>query len=120
MPVRCLSLCVVICLTMASTSDGGTFFAERYNSRIEVLHGGTLRVIETITLRFDEGTFTQFYRVVPRRLSDGVEIVSATLDGQVLPAGEGPGHVQVSGSSQVRVTWKFAPVSNSTHTFQLT
>src|SRR5215212_7204686 len=118
MPVRCLSLCVVICLTMASTSDGGTFFAERYNSRVEVLHGGTLRVVETITLRFDEGTFTQFHRVVPTRFTDWIEIVSATLDGQVLPTGEGAGHVQVARSSQVRITWTFAPVSNSSHTFE--
>jgi hypothetical protein len=30
-----------------------------------VLHGGSIRVAETVVLRFDGGTFTQYYRVIP-------------------------------------------------------
>lgn len=120
MTTRRLALCALILLTIGSTAEGKTYFAERYNSRIEVLHGGTLRVTETVTLRFDAGPFTQFYRMVPTRSTDGIEIVSASMDGQVLPAGEGPGQVQISGSSRVRVTWHFAPVSNASRTFALT
>ena len=110
---------LLLCCSTPVAAQGRAYSAERYDSRIEVEHGGTLRVTETITLRFEAGTFKQFYRMVPARLTDGIEIVAASMDGEVLPAGEGPGQVQISGSSRIRVTWHFAPASNSTHTFQL-
>jgi hypothetical protein len=111
----------VILLAICATAEAAkTYIAERYDSRIEALGEGTLRVTETVTLRFDDGTFTQFFRMVPAHATDGIEIVSASMDGTVLPVGEGPGHVQVSGSSRVRVTWRFAPISNASRTFALT
>ena len=120
MTIRVLALFAAILFGALGTAEAKTYSAERYDSRIEVLPGGTLRVTESITLRFDEGTFTQFYRTIPARSTDGIEVVSASMDGHVLPSGEGPGHVQISGSSRVRVTWRFAPVSNGSHAFELT
>jgi uncharacterized membrane protein YgcG len=120
MRFRLFALCGLVLLAIGAAADEKTFFAEHYDARLEVLHGGTLRVVETVTLHFDGGTFREFYRVVPTRSTDGIEIVSATLDGQVMPTGDGAGHVQVSRSSPVRVTWQFVPVSNSSHTFELT
>ena len=58
-------------------------------------------------MRFEEGTFTQFYREIPSRLTDGLEVVSASMDGVVLPAGDGPGQVEIRRSSRTRVTWRF-------------
>ena len=108
-------------LAVGTTAEGKTYVAERYHSNIEVLRGGTLRVTETVTLRFDDGTFTQFFRMVPARSTDGIEFVSATMDGQVLTAGDGPGHVEVErSSSRVRVTWRFPAVANTSRTFALT
>ena len=75
---------------------------------------------ETIALRFESGTYQQFYRAIPVRMTDGIEIVSASMDGKVFPRGDGPDHIQISGSSNVRVTWHFAPTASSTHTFALT
>ncbi len=120
MKIRAFALCALLVFGLGGRAEGKTFWAERYDSRIEVLRGGTIRVTETITLRFDEGTFTQFYRMIPARFTDGLEIVSASMDGSVLPGGDGPGYVKISGSSRVRVTWRFAPVSNASHVFALT
>lgn len=120
MTTRLLALCATLLFGAMGMAEARTYSAERYDSRVEILRGGAIRVTETVTLRFDEGTFSQFYRVIPARLTDGVEIVSASMDGQVMPMGDGPGHVEVSGSSRVRVTWRFAPVSNASRRFELT
>ncbi len=117
--LRRLMLAVLLLLVAMPAVGEQRYSADRYDSRIEVLDGGTIRVTETIALRFESGTFKQFYRAVPTRLTDGVEIVSAAMDGQPFPTGDGPRHVQVSGSSNVRVTWHFPPTSESTHTFDL-
>ena len=115
-----LLLSAVMLLTAPPAMAEGRYSADRYDSRIEVLDGGTMRVTETIALRFESGTFQQFYRAIPLRMTDGIEIVSASMDGEAFPKGDGPGHIQVSGSSSVRVTWHFAPTSGATHTFELT
>ena len=118
--IRPLAICALLLAVLAGPADAKDYSAERFDSRVEALHGGTLRVTETVRLRFETGTFTQYYREIPSRLTDGIEIVSAAMDGTVLPPGEGPGHVQLSGSSRIRVTWRFAPLSASTHLFELT
>ena len=82
MRFRLFALCGLVLLAIGAAADEKTFFAEHYDARLEVLHGGTLRVVETVTLRFNGGTFREFYRIVPTRSTDGIEIVSATLDGQ--------------------------------------
>ena len=112
-------LATLIFLVAAPAMADGRYSADRYDSRIEVLDGGTMRVAETIAIRFETGTFTQFFRSIPVRMTDGIEIVSASMDGQQLPEGEGPGRIEISGSSNVRVTWRFPPTSPSTHTFDL-
>ena len=120
MTIRTLTLCALL-LAIGTTAEGKTYVAERYHSNVEVLRGGTLRVTETVTLRFEEGTFTQFFRRVPTRSTDGIEFVSASMDGQIFTAGDGPGHVEIErSSSRLRVTWRFPPVANTSRTFALT
>jgi uncharacterized protein (TIGR04222 family) len=113
------TLAVLISLVAAPAMGEGRYSADRYDSQIEVLDDGTIRVGETITIQFETGTFTQFFRAIPVRMTDGLEIVSASMDGQRLPEGNGPGRIQISGSSNVRVTWRFPPTSGSIHTFDL-
>jgi hypothetical protein len=96
------------------------YTAERFDSRIEVLKGGSLRVTETIVVRFEKGTFTFFFRTVPTRLTDGVEFVAAAMDGRPLPQGEAAGQVEIQRKNGLRVEWHFTPVSSSTHTFEVT
>ena len=113
-------LFAVLAVALSARAEAKSYRADRFDSRIEVARGGTLRVTETITIRFDDGPFTFFYRQIPKRMMDGLEIVSASMDGHVLPAGDGTGQVEISGGSRVRVTWHFAPVSNASHVFELT
>src|SRR4029453_15971101 len=107
MTIRPLTLSATVLFAALGAAEARTYSAQQYDSRIEVLRGGTIRVTETVRLRFDEGTFSHFYRVIPTRRTDGVEIVSASMDGHVMPAGDGPGHVETSGSSRVRGTGGF-------------
>jgi hypothetical protein len=51
--IRVLAFCAAILFGATGTAEAKRYSAERYDSRIEVLPGGTLRVTETITLRFD-------------------------------------------------------------------
>lgn len=113
-------LAVLVSLVATPALAEKQYSADRYDSHIEALDDGSLRVTETIVLRFESGTFQQFFRSIPVRRTDGIEIVSASMDGTSLPAGTDAGQVEISGSSNVRVTWHFAPVSGSAHTFELT
>lgn len=117
---RRLLLVVLVVLAARPAIAAGRYSADRYDSRIEVLQGGTLRVTETISIRFETGSFSQFYRAIPRRMNDGIEIVSASMDGAQMPHGSEPGQFQISGSSNVRVTWRFAVTAPATHTFEVT
>lgn len=113
-------LAALICLAGASPVLAKEYRASRFDARIEVLNGGDLRVTETIVFEFTEGTFREVFRTIPTTRTDGVEFVSASMDGMVLPPGEGPGQVRVRRKNGLRVEWHFAPVSPSTHTFELT
>lgn len=120
MRIRPLVFCTLLLSLLAAAADAKDYSAERFDSRIEVARGGMLRVTETVRLRFEDGPLTEFFREIPTRLTDGIDIVSAAMDENVLTAGEGPGHIQIRRTSRVRVTWRFAPVSHSSHVFTLT
>lgn len=96
-----------------------SYSADRFDVLVEVQPGGELLVTETLVFRFAGGPFTYTFRNIPTDKTDGVEIVSATLDGVTLSQGAQPGQVEIQGSNPVKVTWRFAPTSDSTHTFGL-
>ena len=118
--LRRLLFVAVVVLAAQPAIAAGRYSAYGFDSRVEVQQGGALRVTETITIRFETGSFTQFYRAIPRRMSDGIEIVSASMDGTVLSRGSDPGHFEISGSENIRVTWRFAVTAPATHTFDVT
>src|SRR4051812_34372806 len=97
-----------------------SFSAERFDSHVRVMAGGALEVTETVAFRFESGTFDHVFRDIPARRTDGIEIVAASLDGRPFPIGDGVNHIQVTGSSKVRVQWRFQPLADSTHVFVLT
>ncbi|HJR57749.1 MAG TPA: DUF2207 domain-containing protein [Vicinamibacterales bacterium] len=115
-----IGLAALLWLLTVSPVLAKEYHASRFDSRIEVLAGGSLRVTETIVFVFTGGTFKQVFRVIPTRRTDGVEFVSASMDGRPLPQGEGEGGVRVRRRKGLRVEWNFAPVSSGTHTFELT
>jgi hypothetical protein len=112
-------LALLLSALFASPALAKEYAASRFDARIEVLAGGHLRVTETVVFRFIDGTFKEVFRTIPTRRTDGVEFVSASMDGAVLPLGEGAGSVRVRQKNGLRVEWHFAPVANSTHTFEL-
>ena len=115
--MRRLILAAVLWLSVVVPAAANEYRAERFDSRIEVLAGGSLRVTETIVFRFEEGTFRKVFRVIPTRRTDGVDFVSASMDGVEFPVGSGTGQVRVRRNNGLRVEWHFPPTSGTTHTF---
>ena len=76
--IRRLVLGTLLLLAAVPAIAAGRYSADRYDSRIEVLRGGTIRVTETIAIQFETGSFSQFYRAIPashdRRHRDRVGI----------------------------------------------
>jgi hypothetical protein len=122
MIVRALiaSCVALVALMVAVPAAAKTYSAERFDSRIRILPDGAIEVVETIVFRFEDGTFEHVFRDLPRRRTDGIEVVSAEMDGRTLGFGSESGQVEVRQGSKLQVRWRFAPRSDSTHTFVLT
>ena len=121
--IRCCRrflLAALFVLAAAGSAAAKEYHAARFDSRIEVQQGGALRVTETIVFVFTGGSFREVFRTIPTRYTDGVEFISASMDGTVLPPGDAPGQVEVRRKNGLRVTWHFAPIANATHTFEVT
>jgi hypothetical protein len=97
-----------------------SYTAERFDVRVLLMPGGTLEVSETVVFRFESGTFDHVFREIPARRTDGIQVVSASLDGRLVPRGGGVNEIEVTGDSKVRVRWRFHPLADSTHVFGLT
>ena len=121
---RTVAVLVVVLLAgltaAAAPAVAKSYFAERFDSHVRVMPGGALEVTETIVFRFEGGSFDHVYREIPTRNTDGIQIVSASLDGRPFPIGEGVDRIRVTGRSKVRVQWLFTPLGNSSHVFVLT
>ncbi len=97
-----------------------SYTARSYNVDIAVQYGGTIRVDETAVFRFSGGPFTFVFRSLETNYIDAIDNIHAYIDGQELPQGVGPGHVEIERGNPVRITWRFPELSESTHTFRLT
>ncbi|MBE3557734.1 MAG: DUF2207 domain-containing protein [Ktedonobacteraceae bacterium] len=97
-----------------------SYSAERFDQAITVQQDGSLLVQETIVFKFSGGSFTYVYRHLPASKTDGVSVLSAAMDGHVLPQGTAAGQVEIVNGDPLKVTWHFSPLSDQTHTFTLT
>jgi Predicted membrane protein (DUF2207) len=97
-----------------------TYSAEQFNQAITVQQDGSLLVKETVVFTFTGGPFTYVYRDLPTDKTDGVVVLSATMDERAMPRGTGAGQVEIATGNPVKVTWHFAPLADQTHTFVLT
>jgi hypothetical protein len=120
-PARCTWLLAAVLAAGAATPAAAkSYSAERFDAIVRVLPGGTLDVTETVVFRFEDGTFSEVFREVPRRRTDGIEIVRAEMDGQRLPFGNERGTAEVlTRNGRVRVIWRFGPVEGVTRAFVL-
>jgi uncharacterized membrane protein YgcG len=111
-------LCLALGVTPALAAKSAQ--AERYDVDLEVQADGSVRVSETLVFRYSGGPFTFVNREIPAQKTDGLRFIEAGMDGKTLGQGSGAGQVEVSGSDPLTITWHFAGVSDSTHTFTLT
>ena len=118
MVVRIIVGCALLVL-VATAVEAKDYSARRFDVVLRVLGQGALEVTETVVFQFEDGTFSYVTREIPTRRTDGIEILSASMDGREMPFGEGPGQVEVTQKSRVRVRWRFDPAAHSTHTFVL-
>jgi len=115
-----LRTCLTFLLCLAAVPAAAKEYrAARFDARVEVQQGGALQVTETMVFTFVDGTFREVFRTIPTRRTDGIEFVSASMDGVVLPRGTAAGQVDVRRKNGLRVTWHFPPTAGSTHTFEL-
>jgi len=98
-----------------------SYRAERFHSRIVVEPGGSILVTETVRFEFGPDSFTYVYRDLPRRKTDGLTILSATMDGVPMERGKAPGQFELKREdNRRRVVWHFAATSNAAHVFSVT
>lgn len=84
---RCLYLLCTLWMLVAMWPRSGvaaapalkSYSADHFDVMIEVQPGGDLLVTETLVLRFVGGPFSYAFRHIPTDMTDGVEIVNATL-----------------------------------------
>jgi hypothetical protein len=95
------------------------YYAERFDVDLEIQPGGALVVTETVVFHFEGGPFTYVFRDLAYTEIDAIDRLQASMDGEVLLQGTGPGQAEVEAGDPLRVTWHFAPTSDSTHTFSL-
>jgi hypothetical protein len=109
---------LVLSIAAPAAAAGKSYSAERFDATIRVLDAGAIEVVETVVFRFDGGPFKEVFRELPRRRTDGIEIVRAEMDGRTLAIGD---ELSVRNrDGKVRVEWRFAPRADSTNTFVLT
>jgi hypothetical protein len=117
---RLMAGAIALVLALGAPALAKTYSAERFDSRARLLPGNVLEVTETIVFRFEDGTFDHVFRDLPRQRTDRLEFVAAAMDGTPFPRGSGPGEVEVSSRSGLRIEWHFPQVTSSAHTFELT
>ncbi len=110
---------LLLCAVPLSVGAAKSYSAERFDVDWNLTESGLLEVTETVVFRFEGGPFTYVYRDLPTDYSDGIWGIEASLDGQPLAQGTQAGQVEIDGDNPIKVTWHFAPTSDSNHTFQL-
>ena len=106
-------------LLPASAGAAKDYWAERFDVDLEIQPDGALVVTETVVFRFEGGPFTYVFRDLAFTEIDEIDRLQASMDGDVLPQGTGPGQVEIEAGDPLKVTWHFAPISDSTPTFTL-
>lgn len=113
-------LAIISLLLLPGTALGGKeYSADRFDVNAAVQTDGSLLVSETVVFRFIGGPFTYVFRELLTDYTDGITEIAASMDGVTVPPGQGAGQMEISGRDPLKVTWHFAPTSNSTHTFVL-
>ena len=118
---RLAAAMVALTLLLAGASPlfASEYKAQRFDSDITLGPDGAAEVTETVVFEFESGRFTHVWREIPTDRTDGIEVLSAAMDGHPFGVGDGPGHISLTGRQHLRIEWQFASIGPSTHTFTL-
>jgi hypothetical protein len=89
-PIVSIATFVLLVAALVQPAAAKSYSADRLDSIVRVLPGGSLEVTETLVLRFTDGTFREVFRELPDRRTDGVDVIRAEMDGEPLPFGNEP------------------------------
>lgn len=115
--IALLLACLLLPLPALAGKD---YSADRFDVDLTVQPDGSLLVRETVVFRFAGGPFTYAFRDLAYTEIDEIDRLQAGMDGITLSQGTGPGQVEIVAARPLKVTWHFAPTSDSTHEFTLT
>jgi hypothetical protein len=111
------TLATVLALLFTSAPVTKEYDAQRFDVFVDVQADGTLIVTETVTFSFSGGPFTRVFRELAPEKVDRITVLSAGVNGETWPRGEGSGQVELSGRE---VVWHLPPTSDQVETFELT
>jgi hypothetical protein len=96
-----------------------SYRADRFDVAVQVQNDGSLRVTETVVFSFTGEPFTYVFREIPTSRTDGITILTASVDGRSYPRGTNAGEVEIEEGRNLRVTWHLEPTANVARTFVL-
>ncbi len=108
---------VVSLLVVTPAYAAKPYYAERFDVQIDLQEDGSALITETVEFQFSGDPFTFVFREISARNTDGLTFIEASLDGNPLPQGTQSGQVEVEFGDPLKVTWHFAPTSNTSHIF---
>jgi hypothetical protein len=115
-----LAFCLLTLAAGCAPPAGGVRSVEQFDVQLALAPYGSVQVREQMTVRFDDSGATSFERQVDDGgRSDGIQDVTASLDGKEAIEGSGPGQVSIDLGDRLAVRWHFTPASNVTHVFEL-
>ncbi|MBP6470485.1 MAG: DUF2207 domain-containing protein, partial [Chloroflexi bacterium] len=120
---RWVSVIVLLALGLSmgvAQAQEKAYSAERFDVDITVEEGGSLLITETVVFDFVGGPFTFVFRDLPTDQTDGVQILSVSVDGVPYANGTNAGQVEIESGDPMRVTWHLETTSNATRSFVLT
>ena len=115
-----LTLLIVLTLTGFAAQPvlaAKDYRAELFDVQFDLQPDGSALVTETVAFRFDGGPFTYVFRDIAATETDGVTFISAGMDSEAMRQGTNAGQVEVTGRDPLKVTWHFAPTSDTTREF---
>ncbi len=98
-----------------------SYYAERFDVRVDVQQNGDLLVTEMVVFRFEGGDYTFAYRDITKNELDSLQVLAVRMDGQMLERGSQPGQAEVvEDGDSIEITWHFEPTRDASRIFELT
>ena len=114
-------LLTVLLLTAAvAGAQEKSYSAGRFDVDMVVEDGGSVLVTETIDFDFVGGPFTFVFRDLLTDHTDGITVLSTSVNEVPYSSGENPGQVEIRAGNPMRITWHLEPTSNSSRSIVLT